>query len=63
MFGVIYKNTQMHLLKDTLISFGLSLVYPFAIYLFPGIFRMIALSKANQKRECLYTFSKLLQSF
>ena len=63
MFGVIYKNTQMHLLKDTLISFGLSLVYPFAIYLFPGIFRMIALSKANKKRECLYTFSKLLQSF
>ena len=32
MFCVIYKNTQMHLLKDTLISFGLSLVYPFAIY-------------------------------
>ena len=63
MFGVIYKNTQMHLLNDTLISFGLSLVYPFAIYLFPGIFRMIALSKANKKRECLYTFSKLLQSF
>ena len=63
MFGVIYKNTQILLLKDTLISFGLSLVYPFAIYLFPGIFRMIALSKANKKRECLYTFSKLLQSF
>ena len=63
MFGVIYKNTQMHLLKDTFISFGLSLVYPFTIYLFPGIFRMIALSKANKKRECLYTFSKLLQSF
>ena len=36
LFGVIYKNTQIHLLKDTLISFGLSLVYPFGIYLIPG---------------------------
>ena len=29
MFGVIYKNTQMHLLNDTLMSFGLSLLIPF----------------------------------
>ena len=29
MFGAIYKNTQIHLVKDTLISFGLSLVFPF----------------------------------
>ena len=63
MFGVIYKNTQIHLIKDTLISFGMSLIYPFVIYLFPGIFRMIALSKNNKNKECLYTFSKFLQSF
>ena len=35
MFGVIYKNTQKHLLKDTLLSFGVSLFIPFVIYLFP----------------------------
>ena len=29
MFGVIYKNTQIHLLKDTLMSFGLRFLYPF----------------------------------
>jgi len=28
-FGVIYRNTQIHLLKDTLMSFGLSLFIPF----------------------------------
>ena len=61
MFGAIYKNTQIHLLKDTLISFGLSLVYPFGIYLLPGIFRIPALSNRKNKRECLYGFSKLLQ--
>ena len=44
MFGAIYKNTQYHLLKDTLISFILSLIYPFGIYLLPGIFRIQALS-------------------
>ena len=61
MFGAIYKNTQVHLLKDTLISFGLSLVYPFGIYLLPGIFRIPALSNRKNKKECLYKFSKLLQ--
>ena len=60
-FGVIYKNTQYHLLKDTLISFGLSMIYPFGIYILPGIFRIPALS--NNKRKCLYDFSKLLQIF
>ena len=58
MFGVIYRNTQYHLLKDTLISFGLSLIYPFGIYLFPGIFRIPSLSKNN--RECLYKLSTIL---
>ena len=27
-FSAVYKNTQLHLLKDTIISFGLSLLYP-----------------------------------
>ena len=60
MFGVIYRNTQMHLLKDNLMSFGLSLIFPFAIYLFPGFLRICALSK---KKKYLYNVSKFLQSF
>ena len=63
MFGTIYQNTQFHLLKDTLISFGLSLLYPFGIYLLPGIFRIPALANHKKKKECLYKFSKLLQFF
>ena len=62
MFGVIYKNTQYHLLKDTLISIGLSFLYPFVIYLFPGLFRIPSLSNPKNKRKCLYNFSKLMQS-
>ena len=63
MFGAIYKNTQMYLLKDTLISFGLSLITPFIFYLIPPIFRIPALSNTHNKRQYLYNFSKFLQSF
>jgi hypothetical protein len=60
-FCAIYINTQIHLLKDSLISFGLSLFYPLAIYLLPGIFRIPALSKKNKKSEYIYSIGKLLQ--
>ena len=61
MFGAIYRNTQIHLLKDTIISFILSLIYPFGIYLLPGLFRIPALSDSKKKREYLYKFSIILQ--
>ena len=63
LFDIIYKNTQIHLLKDTLMSFILSLLIPFAIYLIPGFFRILALSNRKNKRECLYKFSQFLQLF
>ena len=61
-FCVIYVNTQNHLIKDSLISFTLSLVYPFTIYLLPGIFRIYALKAKNKDKECMYKFSQLIQS-
>ena len=61
MFCAIYINTQIHLLSDTLISFGISLIYPFGIYLLPGFFRIPALSSSKNKRNCLYEFSKFIQ--
>ena len=61
MFCAIYKNTQIHLIKDTLISFGISLFSPFVFYLFPGFFRIPALSNKNNKRQCLYNISLFIQ--
>ena len=58
-FCAIYENTQIHLIKDTLISFGLSMLYPLGIYLIPGIFRFLSLK--NDKREIMYNFSKFIQ--
>ena len=63
MFGAIYRNTQLHLIKDTLISFGLSFIYPFGIYLIPGIFRIPALSDKKGNRKLIYNLSKVLQIF
>ena len=63
MFCVIYLNTQVQLLKDTLISFSLSLIFPFVIYLLPGLFRIPSLTNGNNEREYLFNFSKFLQSF
>ena len=60
-FCAIYKNTQLYLIKDTLISYTFSLIYPFGIYLIPGIFRIFALKSLKQDKECIYKISKFLQ--
>ena len=59
-FCAVYNNTQIILFKDTLISFALSMIYPFAINLLPGIFRIPALIEKKKDKNCLYSFSKLL---
>ena len=61
MFCAIYINTQLHLIKDTLISYSSSLIYPFFIYLIPGLFRIPSLSNKKNKKEYLYNLSKLIQ--
>ena len=63
MFGAIYRNTQYHLIKDTLISLALSFLSPFGICLLPGLFRIPALSHREKKRICLYRISLILQIF
>ena len=60
-FCGIYINTQIYLIKDTIISFSLSFLYPFAIYLLPTIFRLSSLKAKCNKKECLYKFSKILE--
>ena len=59
-FCIIYKNSQIHLSKDTLTSFSLSLLYPFAFTLLPVIIRQLSLKEKNKDKECLYKFSTFL---
>ena len=59
-FCAVYVNTQVILIKDTLISFFLSMVYPFGINLIPGIFRIPALRAQKKDKECIYKASKII---
>ena len=61
MFGAIYRNNQFHLLKNTGISFVLSMIYPFGIFLLCGILRISALSEHNKNRNCMFYCSKVMQ--
>ena len=60
-FCAIYKNTQVHLIKDSLISFVMSLIYPFGLLLLPGLFRRLALQNEKKDKRLLYKFSQLLE--
>ena len=60
-FCGIYIHTQIHLIKDNVLSFGLSLIYPFCTYLIPGIFRIPALNSKKKNGNYLYKFSQLIQ--
>ena len=62
-FFYIYQNSQMHLLKDSLMSFVLSLIFPIFINLIPGIFRISALRDKKGNQFCLYKFSQFIEIF
>ena len=61
-FCGIYVNTQVHLIKDSLISLVTSLLLPFVLYLIPGIFRITALNSEKPDRKILYKFSCILEN-
>ena len=59
-FCAVYVNTQYYLIKDTAISFCLSLLYPFGLNLLPGFFRIPALKAKKKNKETLYKISLLI---
>ena len=59
-FCGVYINTEKILINDTLISFGLSLIYPFGLNLLPGIFRIPALRSKKKDKECMYKISRYI---
>ena len=58
-FCAVYKNTQLFLIKDTIIGFIVTLLYPLFINLLPGIFRIPSLSNGN--RIIMYKFSRFVE--
>ena len=60
-FCMVYTNTQVVLIEDTFISFGLSLIYPLLYNLIPGIFRIPSLKSEKKDKECMYKISRIFQ--
>ena len=62
-FCAVYKNTQMAFIKDSISSFGLGLLYPFILYLFPAVLRIIALRTCKNQISCIYWLSDVIPFF
>ena len=60
-FGAVFQNTQIVLLKNTLISFGISFIYPFIYNIIPCFFRICSLSNKKTNCSCAYNLNKFLQ--
>ena len=62
-FCAVYPNTQKAFITDSISSFILGLLYPFILYLFPTIFRIISLRASKSNLSCLYSFSEIIPFF
>ena len=58
-FGAVFRNTQIFIFKNVLISFSMSLIFPFFFNVFPCLFRICSLRSKNC--GCIYKMSKFLQ--
>ena len=59
-FCAVYTNTQMILIKDTFVSYVLSMIYPFILNLLPGIFRIPALKDEKGDKACRYKIGQMV---
>ena len=57
-FGAVYQNTQIFIIKNTLLSYSFALVFPFFYNVIPCIVRMVSL---NSKSKGMYNCNKFLQ--
>ena len=62
-FCAVYENTQIAFIKDSFSSFAIGLLYPFILYLFPSIFRIIALRASKIRCKCIYAISDIIPFF
>ena len=63
-FCSVYQNTQIIFIKDSISSFITGLLYPFILYLFPTVLRIISLKDIDKKRlKCIYKLSDIIPFF
>ena len=62
-FCGVYRNTQKHFIKDSVISFSICLVYPFVLYFISASLRICSLRYYKRKLKCLYKLSSIFPIF
>ena len=62
-FCSVYRNTQIAFIKDSLLSFSICLIYPFAIYFFTSILRICSLRSSKKNMKCIYKLSYIIPFF
>ena len=62
-FCSVYKNTQVILIENTLISFVVSMIYPFGFKLIPVILRVSSLRAPKKDQKYNYKISLFLDIF
>jgi len=63
-FCAVYQNTQITFIKDSISSFLLGLLYPFALYIFPAILRVLSLKDRKKKRcRVIFVISEIIPIF
>ena len=62
-FCAVYEKTQIAFIKDSIYSFVLGLLYPFVLYLFPAILRIISLRASKIRCKCIYAISDIIPIF
>ena len=62
-FCAIYENTQTTLFKDSSLSFLISMLYPFGLYLLPASLRYISLRSIKKNKKFLFKISNYIPIF
>ena len=62
-FCAVYKNTQFHVIKDTLISFGIGFIIPLGTNMLTDLIRIYSLREYTNGNRMLYGLSRLLQQY
>ena len=62
-FCAVYENTQSAFIKDSLLSFGLGLLYPFPSYMLSSALRLMSLRCCKGKLSLIYKLSNIIPIF
>ena len=62
-FCGVYRNTQITFIKDSLLSFVITLLYPFVLYFISASLRICSIRDSKKRFKCIYSFSYIIPFF